>query len=79
MTDEQIIEIANRYLEVLDNSGNRDGAGYLSFFGKRNGPNGLLIVEFARALLAASQPKPCLHIRLHNDTCEDCGATFLFI
>jgi hypothetical protein len=35
--------------------------------------------DFARAVLAASQPKPCLHVRLRNDTCEDCGATFLFI
>jgi hypothetical protein len=56
LTDEQIIEIANRYLEVLDNGGDWDGAGYLSFFGKRNGPNGLLIAEFARALLTAAQP-----------------------
>lgn len=29
--------------------------------------------------LYASPHKPCLHVRLLNDTCEDCGATFLFI
>ncbi|SAL47579.1 hypothetical protein AWB74_02147 [Caballeronia arvi] len=30
------------------------------------------------AYLAASNAKPCLHIRLNVDTCEDCGAKFEF-
>lgn len=29
--------------------------------------------------LGLVETKPCLHVRLHGDTCEDCGANFLFI
>jgi capsid protein len=31
------------------------------------------------ALRDSARPAPCLHVRLLNDTCEDCGAKFLFI